>query len=193
MIYYQTLYGEYFEDEEAQTNKKKGKKTAGRSTPLHRLPCVPVPPQKHYRTSLPVDVIDPVYYHLDPISVSLQERVKVGGHITSVTKKPYHKVPFYYILSEVNPVDHVTKRAVLSHEIEFEESRDRIKISQQQKISRQDWKAVHRDYHEAVQNEDQIRLHAEKERRQRDIQTKHEKYFDPEAFMILDRFGPHTA
>lgn len=80
---------------------------------------------KHPRTSLPVDVIDPVYYHYDPISVSLQERVKVGGHITSVTKKPYHKVPFYFMLSEKNEGDHVTKRAILSKEIEFEESRDR--------------------------------------------------------------------
>ena len=135
-------------------------------------------------------MIDPVYYHLDPISVSLQERVKVGGHITSVTKKPYHKVPFYFILSEVNAVDHVTKRAVLSHEIEMEEARDKITTRQQHKISRQDWKAAQRDYHGTVENEDQIRLQAEKERRQRDIQTKHEKYFDPEAFMVVDRFGP---
>ena len=32
--------------------------------------------QKHYTES--------VYNHLDPISVSLQERVKYGGHVTSV-------------------------------------------------------------------------------------------------------------
>jgi hypothetical protein len=84
---------------------------------------------KHPRTSNAVDFIDPVYYHFDPISVSLQERVKVGGHITSVTKKPYHKIPFYFLLSEKDECDHVTKRAILSHEIEFEESRDRtIKV-----------------------------------------------------------------
>ena len=41
---------------------------------------------KHPRVSCAVDFIDPIYKHLDPISVSLQERVKFGGHITSITR-----------------------------------------------------------------------------------------------------------
>lgn len=41
---------------------------------------------KHPRVSSAVDFIDPIYKHLDPISVSLQERVKFGGHITSITR-----------------------------------------------------------------------------------------------------------
>jgi hypothetical protein len=30
------------------------------------------------------DYSEDVYAHLDPISVSLQERVKFGGHVTSI-------------------------------------------------------------------------------------------------------------
>lgn len=155
------------------------------------MPGVPVPPAKHYRTSLPVDVIDPVHYHLDPISVSLQERVKVGGHVTSVTKKPYHKVPFYFILSENNARDHVTKRAVFSSEIEVEESRDRNKrVVKRAKIDRQTNKAIDRDFDQAFYTAEETRLGAEKERRQRDLKSKHEKYYDPEAFVILDSYQP---
>lgn len=74
--------------------------------------------EKHPRCSVAIDVVDPVYHHMDPISVSLQERVKFGGHITSVTKKPFHKIPFYYMLSEKNACEHISKRAILSKEIE---------------------------------------------------------------------------
>jgi len=51
--------------------------------------------------------------------------VKFGGHITSVTKKPYHKIPFYFQLSEKDECDYVSKRAIMSSQIEIEEARDR--------------------------------------------------------------------
>ena len=77
-----------------------------------------------------LDTVDPVHFHLDPISVSLQERVKFGGHITSVTQKPYHKIPYYFMLSEKNSGDHVSKMAIFSAEIEKEEARDRgVKVN----------------------------------------------------------------
>lgn len=93
-----------------------------------------------------MDVPDPVHVHIDPISVSLQERVKFGGHITSITKKPYHKIPFYFALSEKNQNDHISKRAILSKEIEQEEARDRgkkVNAITQQTIDR---KRMDRDY-----------------------------------------------
>jgi len=149
MVYYQNFYGKYFEEEGADlsqtvqtemnatqnTNTSPGKQAAKRlsfsatkdEANRRMSKFGPVPVTKHPRTSLPVDLIDPVYHHFDPISVSLQERVKVGGHITSVTKKPYHKVPFYFHLSEKDECDHVSKRAILSAEIEFEEGRDKTK------------------------------------------------------------------
>lgn len=49
--------------------------------------------------SAPVEVVDPIHSYLDPISVSLQERVKFGGHITSVTTKPHVIHPYFFTLS----------------------------------------------------------------------------------------------
>ena len=148
MNFYQSQYGEYFEEDvndAMSASGKKSQKTKSKSPKRQMrgsmLPGIAVPPAKHFRTSLPVDVIDPVHYHLDPISVSLQERVKVGGHITSVTKKPYHKVPFYFILSEVDPRDHITKRSILSHEIEYEENKDSKRQCKRIKDDKQDNKA----------------------------------------------------
>ena len=79
---------------------------------------------KHPRVSMPVDTPDPIYNHLDPISCSLQERVKFGGHITSITKRHHMRIPFYFQLSERDEADHVTKRAVFAKEIEQEENSD---------------------------------------------------------------------
>lgn len=110
------------------------------------------PPQvaKHPRASVAIDAVDPVYHHLDPISVSLQERVKFGGHLTSVTKKPYHKIPYYFILSEKDACDHISKRAILSREIENEENRDLGKKATHIKKELIDKKALDRDYDEAL-------------------------------------------
>lgn len=140
------------------------------------------PIQKHPRTSVAIDTVDPVYHHLDPISVSLQERVKFGGHISSVIQKPYHKIPFYFILSEKDQTDHISKRAIFSREIEIEEARDRgVKVNYIKK-DLLDKKAIERDYQEALQAREIQRIEAEAQRRERDIQTNQDKYFDPEAF-----------
>ena len=45
---------------------------------------------------VPPEPLDPVYKHLDPISVSMQERIKVGGFITAVVEAPLQK-PVKYL------------------------------------------------------------------------------------------------
>ena len=90
---------------------------------------------KHPRVSCAVDFIDPIYKHLDPISVSLQERVKFGGHITSITRSTQLANPngeFYFYLSQANEDTNlyndnaqVTKNAILRAQIEKMENRNR--------------------------------------------------------------------
>lgn len=64
------------------------------------------------------DHVDPIYTHIDPISVALQERVKFGGAVTSVVKRPYSTPPpFFFYVSEVGTSVDVTKKAILAHEI----------------------------------------------------------------------------
>jgi hypothetical protein len=89
---------------------------------------------------------DPINFHLDPISVSLQERVKFAGHVTSVTKRPYKKIPFYFKLDEKNAEDHISKRAIFSSMIEFEEGRDKTLKINTIKNESLDKKAHERDY-----------------------------------------------
>ena len=113
------------------------------------------------RTSIPVDMPDPIHSHLDPISVSLQERVKFGGHITSVTKRPYKKIPFYFQLEEKNAEDHVGKRAIFASMIEFEEARDKTEKVHTIKKELVDKKAQDRDYRLAVQVKEIQRIEAE--------------------------------
>lgn len=78
-------------------------------------------------------------------------------------------MPFYFILSETDMRDHVTKRAILSKEIEFEESRDRKKWVRQVKIDKDNSKAMDRDYFSAIEAFESQRVEAEKERRERDV------------------------
>lgn len=74
--------------------------------------------------SVPVDFIQEIYFHLDPISVGLQERVKFGGHITSEVKQPYKPGEFFFDLTELQqPAVKISKMAILSATIEKEESR----------------------------------------------------------------------
>jgi len=74
--------------------------------------------------SVPVDFIDEVNFHLDPISVALQERVKFGGHTTSEVKNTFKSGPFFYDLSELKqPSVKISKMPILSAEIEKEEKR----------------------------------------------------------------------
>lgn len=101
-----------------------------------------------------------------------------------MTKRPYQKIPFYFQLVEANPREHISKRAILSKEIEFEENRDRTEKMTGIQKELVDKKAMERDYTEALQAREIQRLEAEHERRTRDIETKKEKYFDPEAFEL---------
>lgn len=59
--------------------------------------------------SAPVDLIDPIHQCLDPISVSIQERVKFGSHITSVTRKKHAVQAFFFTLKEKGRPVQVTK------------------------------------------------------------------------------------
>ena len=53
--------------------------------------------KKNWRAMFqPPEPIDPVYKYLDPISVSLQERVKRGGHINAEVETPLQK-PVKYL------------------------------------------------------------------------------------------------
>jgi hypothetical protein len=55
---------------------------------------------------LPPEPIDPVYQYFDPISVSLQERVKLGGsvtaHIDNKLSKPIKHLFNLRLLGEEN-------------------------------------------------------------------------------------------
>jgi len=75
-----------------------------------------------FAESSPFDHVDPIHTHVDPISVSMQERVKFGGHTTSVVKRPYQTPPpFFFYLSEIGAPVEVTKRAILMHEVHRQE------------------------------------------------------------------------
>ena len=80
---------------------------------------------KEPNVSAPVDLVDPIHKCLDPISVSLQERVKFGGHITSVTRKSHAVQAFFFQLNERGRAVQITKPAILSAEIERQENRAR--------------------------------------------------------------------
>ena len=110
---------------------------------------------KHLRVSCAVDFIDPIYKHLDPISVSLQERVKHGGHITSITRSTQLSNPngeFYFFMNQANEDltlhndnAQVTKHAILSAEIERMENRYRKTLTEQRdKLLEK--KMINRDY-----------------------------------------------
>lgn len=187
------LAGYYTEGDELDKKMdKNGQLIESRLSPNRfknqQVPVIQKEVQKHPRTSIAIDAPDQIHIHVDPISVSLQERVKFGGHITSVTKKPYHKIPFYFALSEKNPSKHISKRAILSKEVEKEEGRDKSRKVNYITKEIVDKKAMTRDYERALQAKEIQRIEAEVDRRERDISTKQDKYFDPEAFEHSYRF-----
>ena len=71
-----------------------------------------------------MDIVDTIHSFLDPISCSLQERVKFGGHITSVTRLSEAKKGFFFELKEGRRQLQITKKAIMSAEIERQEKRD---------------------------------------------------------------------
>ena len=64
------------------------------------------------------DYSDNVYDHLDPISVSLQERVKFGGHITSILEDRAEVDDENFDIKEVGIYVRVSKTAIMAAEIE---------------------------------------------------------------------------
>ena len=87
------------------------------------IPQVKAPIEIQQPVEIQRDYIDDVYVHLDPISVSLQERVRHGGHYTSILiNKPVAEEEIFEIVEVGIPV-RVSKTAVLSAEIERQENR----------------------------------------------------------------------
>jgi len=72
--------------------------------------------------------------------------VKYGGHITSITKRAYKKIPFYFQLDEKFAKDHVTKRAIFNSFVEQEEQKDRTQKMTSIKHDCMDKKALEKDY-----------------------------------------------
>jgi len=131
----------------------------------------PVEVQHNPRLSTAYDMPDPIYQFIDPISVSLQERVKFGGHISSITKRHQMKIPFYFQLSEAGPENHVSQFAKFAAQVEIEENSDLgVKVTCIKKDII-DKKAMDRDYSHAVQAKEIIRVEAEYERRTRDLSS----------------------
>ena len=136
---------------------------------------------KHPRVSCAVDFIDPIYKHLDPISVSLQERVKFGGHITSITRSTQLANPngeFYFFLSQANEDTNlyndnaqVTKNAILRAQIEKMENRNR-RIIKGQKTTLIEKKLMKKDYQSLTRQREEERILEEQQRRERDALTK---------------------
>jgi len=58
------------------------------------------------------------------------------------------------------------------------------------KPDRIDAKAISRDYHTTMHGLNVDMHESERERRERDIISKHDKYFDPEAFALLEMYLP---
>lgn len=122
---------------------------------------------KHPRVSCAVDFIDPIYKHLDPISVSLQERVKFGGHITSITRSTQLANPngeFYFYLSQANEDTNlyndnaqVTKNAILRAQIEKMENRNR-RIIKGQKTTLIEKKLMKKDYQGLTRQREEERI-----------------------------------
>ena len=99
-----------------------------------------------------------------------------------MTKQPVKRIPFYFDLTEAEPKVAVTKRAILSKQIEIEENKCRsakVKYIKKEIVEK---KQMQRDYRETMMHLDNQRLESEKERRERTIASHQDKYFDPEAF-----------
>ena len=147
---------------------------------------------KDPKVSAAVDYVDPIHGHKDPISVSLQERVKFGGHLTSVTQNAGRKGPVNTMVvtdarglsqtvtttvSEVQPFFFTlkqqafgyvpTKKAIISAEIEARELQyNKVKFRGPIGTGKKG-QSYMRDH--VVQ--EQVRMHEENIRRDRDIST----------------------
>lgn len=120
------------------------------------------------------DYTQDVYAHLDPISVSLQERVKFGGHCTTVLEDRPETEEDVFNLAEVGAPVRVSKTAQMAAEIERQENRYRKpKVQFQQRTDR---------YVHTQQALELQRAQEENMRRQRDLSTIKDKYYDPEAY-----------
>lgn len=174
---------------------------------------------KDPKVSAAVDYVDPIHGHRDPISVSLQERVKFGGHVTSVTQNAGRKGPVNTMVvtdarglsqtvtttvSEVQPYFFTlkqqafgyvpTKKAIISAEIEarelqYNKEKFRGPIGTGKKAQ---------NYMNDMVVQEQVRIHEENIRRDRDISTIQDKYYDPEAYRVdpermRQRMSPRTG
>ena len=137
---------------------------------------------KDPRVSTSLDIIDPVYRHLDPISVSLQERVKFGGKVTAITRQKEHvPKPFFFHLTTKGKECEITKAAILSAEIERQEN---IQRGPKQTHIKRDktFKYQDRDFYDDLEAKELQRISDDVMRREQDIETAYVKYDDPEAF-----------
>lgn len=117
--------------------------------------------------------------------------MKFGGHITSITRSTQLSNPngeFYFHLSQANEdlslhndKAQVTKHAILSAEIERQENRYR-KVIKGQRTTLIEKKMINRDYQWTLQQKEVERLEQEQQRRERDVLTQQDKYYDPEAY-----------
>jgi len=113
--------------------------------------------------------------------VSLQERVKFGGHETSVTKYkrlPHSLDPFYFFLQFSGPQPELQKRQFMAAEIERQESMYRRKKVTSISKHLQERKKIARNKEAALKEREEERLFEEHRRREMDATTMQQKYFD---------------